>query len=70
MGASADDDAETITPAAPLAGGMGNLDIGWLNSRNGLVEKEMEAELWAQAEDLVRSAEDIDKEMDVKMMMD
>ena len=70
MGASADDDAETTTPAAPLAGGMGNLDIGWLNSRNGLVEKEMEAELWAQAEDLIRSAEDVEREIDVRMMLD
>ena len=30
-------------------GGLGNLDIGWLNSRNDSVEKEMEAELWKKA---------------------
>ncbi|MCJ1420713.1 hypothetical protein MMC32_007072 [Xylographa parallela] len=33
--------------------GLGNLDIGWLNSRNDKVGKEMEAELWKQARDLV-----------------
>ncbi|TVY60907.1 hypothetical protein LSUE1_G008147, partial [Lachnellula suecica] len=27
-------------------GGMGKLDIGWLNSRSGRVERDMEAELW------------------------
>ena len=32
-----------------LGGGFGNLDIGWLNSRNDNVEKEMEAELWKKA---------------------
>lgn len=39
---------------APVhASGMGNLDVGWLNSRNDGVGKEMEAELWAKAHDLV-----------------
>ena len=33
--------------------GLGNLDIGWLNSRNDKVGKEMEAELWKEACDLV-----------------
>lgn len=32
-----------------MGGGLGNLDIGWLNSRNDNVEKEMEAELWKKA---------------------
>ena len=54
-GAGADGEAEN---PAPLAGGVGNLDIGWLNSRNGLVEKEMESELWADAEELVRRMEE------------
>ncbi|MCJ1437351.1 hypothetical protein MMC27_006738 [Xylographa pallens] len=35
------------------SGGLGNLDIGWLNSRNDRVGKEMEAEIWKQARDLV-----------------
>lgn len=35
-------------------GGLGNLDIGWLNSRNSSVEKKMEAELWTEAHDLVK----------------
>ena len=38
-----------------LGGGrLGSLDVGWLNSRNDRVGKEMEAELWSKAEDLVR----------------
>ena len=31
-------------------GGLGSLDIGWLNSRNNNVGKEMEAELWEEAQ--------------------
>lgn len=27
-------------------GSIGNLDVGWLNSRNSKVERDMEAELW------------------------
>ena len=33
--------------------GLGNLDVGWLNSRNDKVGKEMEAELWTQARELL-----------------
>lgn len=29
-------------------GNVGNLDVGWLNSRGSKVEREMEAELWAK----------------------
>ncbi|KAL0932952.1 mediator complex protein [Colletotrichum truncatum] len=29
-------------------GNIGNLDVGWLNSRNNKVERDMEAELWAK----------------------
>ncbi|KAI8236937.1 hypothetical protein K4K57_009574 [Colletotrichum sp. SAR 10_99] len=29
-------------------GTIGNLDVGWLNSRNNKVERDMEAELWAK----------------------
>ena len=32
---------------------LGNLDVGWLNSRNDKVGKEMEAELWEKASSLV-----------------
>ena len=39
--------------SAPTNGGMGHLDVGWLNSRNDKVGKEMEAELWEKAKDLV-----------------
>ena len=30
-------------------GGIGNLDVGWLNSRSNKVERDMEAELWTKA---------------------
>ncbi|KAL8783032.1 MAG: hypothetical protein Q9213_004929 [Squamulea squamosa] len=36
-------------------GGLGNLDIGWLNSRNNNVEKAMEAELWQEAHELIKT---------------
>ncbi|KAL8905890.1 MAG: hypothetical protein Q9207_002367 [Kuettlingeria erythrocarpa] len=45
-------------PAKPKStitnGGLGNVDISWLNSRNNNVEKVMEAELWEQAQALVQ----------------
>ncbi|KAL8705768.1 MAG: hypothetical protein Q9201_001114 [Fulgogasparrea decipioides] len=34
-------------------GGLGNLDVSWLNSRNNKIEEEMEAELWEEALELV-----------------
>lgn len=37
--------------------GMGGLDVGWLNSRNDSVGKEMEAELWSELEGLVEGVE-------------
>ena len=42
--------------SAAAAGGLGELDIGWLNSRNDKVGKEMEAELWGKAADLLKRA--------------
>ena len=44
-------------------GGLGNLDVGWLNSRNDSVEKEMEAELWKKASAFLASMGE-SKEMD------
>lgn len=41
--------------AGPGGSGLGKLDVAWLNSRNDRVGKEMEAELWAEARDLVQS---------------
>ena len=38
-------------------GGLGNLDVGWLNSRNDNVGKEMKSELWREAEIFVRKLE-------------
>ncbi len=37
--------------------GQTNLDIGWLNSRNDKVGKEMEAELWAEAKAFIQTLE-------------
>ncbi|KAH8665055.1 mediator complex protein-domain-containing protein [Tricladium varicosporioides] len=37
--------------------GMGKLDIGWLNSRSGRVDRDMEAELWAKAKDFLEGIE-------------
>ncbi|PMD34283.1 hypothetical protein L207DRAFT_375940, partial [Hyaloscypha variabilis F] len=38
-------------------GGMGKLDIGWLNSRSGRVERDMEAELWEKAKTFLERLE-------------
>ncbi|KAM4064358.1 mediator complex protein [Hirsutella rhossiliensis] len=34
-------------------GTVGNLDVGWLNSRSWRVERDMEAELWQEARDFL-----------------
>lgn len=36
-------------------GAVGNLDVGWLNSRSTKVERDMEAELWDKAKTLLDS---------------
>lgn len=43
-------------------GSVGNLDVGWLNSRSTKVERDMEAELWDKARKFLES-----KGEDVKM---
>lgn len=40
--------ASAVEPAT-TEGGMGKLDIGFLNSRSGRVGRDMEAELWEKA---------------------
>ncbi|GAP92640.1 putative mediator complex protein [Rosellinia necatrix] len=35
-------------------GKIGGLDVGWLNSRSNKVEKDMEADLWREAEDALQ----------------
>ncbi|KAF4983435.1 hypothetical protein FZEAL_1164 [Fusarium zealandicum] len=35
-------------------GAVGNLDVGWLNSRGTRVERDMEAELWSKAKDILQ----------------
>lgn len=44
--------------SASTGGGLGALDVGWLNSRNDNVGKEMEAELWGKAKDFVMNLEE------------
>lgn len=36
-------------------GAVGNLDVGWLNSRSTKVERDMEAELWDKAKRLLEA---------------
>ena len=44
--------------SAITGGGLGTLDIGWLNSRNDNVEKQMEAELWKKASTFLAGLEE------------
>ena len=49
-------------------GNIGNLDVGWLNSRSNKVERDMEAELWTKArEHLEGLVENGGRERDVEM---
>ncbi|KAI5305967.1 F-actin-capping protein subunit beta [Ascosphaera pollenicola] len=41
--------------AASAASARNPLDIGWLNSRKGLLERKKEAELWAEARQFVEA---------------
>jgi hypothetical protein len=44
-------------------GAIGNLDVGWLNSRGTKVERDMELELWKRSRELLeRDEENIKKE--------
>ena len=52
--ASAPSSQNTSDKTTSAAGGLGNLDIGWLNSRSDAVGKEMEAEIWEKAEALLQ----------------
>ena len=47
----------TATKGAITGGGLGGLDIGWLNSRNDNVGKAKEAELWEEAQRAVQKFE-------------
>ena len=37
--------------------GLGNLDVGWLNSRSDTVGREMEGEIWAKAREFLERLE-------------
>ena len=54
--------ASSLVPAPPRrgvptlsTGGLGNLDVSWLNSRADVVGKTTEAELWAKARSFLES---------------
>ena len=57
MGGAQGHDFSKQAKPEKASGGLGNLDVGWLNSRNDKVEKEMEAELWAKAREMVERYE-------------
>lgn len=58
-GASAATDIRSsASRSAIIGGGLGNLDIGWLNSRNDNVDKEMESELWNKASTFLAGLEE------------
>ena len=47
--------SEQHAPLEPDGDGrIGGLEVGWLNSRSNKVERDMEAELWGQAETFLR----------------
>lgn len=46
--AAGDDNTRTLEPDGN--GKIGGMDVGWLNSRSNKVERDMESELWDQAE--------------------
>lgn len=39
-------------------GSVGNLDVGWLNSRSSKIERDMEAEIWKDARELLERESD------------
>jgi hypothetical protein len=47
--------------AQHVEGGMGKLDIGWLNSRSGRVDRDMEAELWKKARIFLEETQSVEK---------
>ena len=49
--------AAAVSKDAVTGGGLGSLDVGWLNSRNDYVGKQMEAELWKKASDFLAKSE-------------
>lgn len=51
-------------------GGMGNLDVGWLNSRNNNVGRAMEANLWKEAHELLETTLEAKARGDVTMSDD
>ena len=55
MGGPAPLSKQTGGRSVITGGGLGSLDVGWLNSRNDYIGKGMEAGLWEEAQKLWRS---------------
>ena len=47
----------SVTNSNVTGGGLGNMDVGWLNSRNDYVGKQMESALWSQASEFLAGLE-------------
>ncbi|ETS77130.1 hypothetical protein PFICI_11004 [Pestalotiopsis fici W106-1] len=58
--AASDENGKTLEPDGN--GKIGGMDVGWLNSRSNKVERDMESELWDQAEaflkDMIKQGDD------------
>lgn len=48
----------TSSKGSLTAGGLGDLDVGWLNGRNDHIAKDMEAELWDTARKFLTELQD------------
>ncbi|KAI9724882.1 MAG: hypothetical protein M1812_000158 [Candelaria pacifica] len=58
-GAASATPSQTASEKATSAvGGLGSLDVGWLNSRSDTVGKEMEAEIWEKAKNFLQIMQD------------
>ncbi|KAI4217099.1 MAG: hypothetical protein LQ351_000408 [Letrouitia transgressa] len=64
----------TSSKGSLTAGGLGDLDVGWLNGRNDHIAKDMEAELWDTARKFLTELQDREdlgpEEHDIAMEQD
>lgn len=64
------DSNQSKEKTAGISGGTGNLDVGWLNSRNDKAAKNFEAELWGQGRKLLEDLENSRKDANEGDKMD
>ena len=50
--------AKTTERPKNVGATLGNLDVGWLNSRNDSMKQKMEVDLWKSAQELLVKYED------------